>query len=111
MEPPQALMRFDMNALQTVLKKVGNVLWPGPTVPSRPSDVVRHDRANHQDFQRQSNLRDESDRPAAVAEAKVYVMPGRRMFCWDIDTGDWSQISHSDTSLCRHDRCSIFSTT
>jgi hypothetical protein len=47
-----------------------------------------------QDFESQTNLKFESDRAAAVAEAKALVAPGRRIFFRNIDTGDWSEISH-----------------
>ena len=47
-----------------------------------------------QDFRRLANVTHVSDRAAAVAEAKALVVPGRRMFLWNIDTGDWSEISH-----------------
>jgi hypothetical protein len=39
------------------------------------------------------NLTFEVDPAAAVAEAKVLVAPGRRIFLRNIDTGDWSEIS------------------
>jgi hypothetical protein len=47
-----------------------------------------------QDFESQMDLTFEIDRAAAVAEAKVLVAPGGRIFLRNIDTGDWSEISH-----------------
>jgi hypothetical protein len=46
-----------------------------------------------QDFSSHMNVTYVSDRAAAVAAAKALVVPGRRIFLWDIDTGDWSAIS------------------
>lgn len=34
-----------------------------------------------------------SDHTAAVAKAKALVLPGRRIFLRNLDTGDWSEIS------------------
>jgi hypothetical protein len=53
---------------------------------------VSHD--GQQDFHAQTNVKYEIDRAAAVAEAKALVRPGRRIFFRNIDTGDWSEISH-----------------
>ena len=47
-----------------------------------------------QDFEGQTNVKYVSDRAAAVAAAKALVMPGRRIFDLNIDTGDWSEISN-----------------
>ena len=46
------------------------------------------------DFHGQPNVTYVSDRAAAVAEAKTLVMPGRRIFFRNLDTGDWSEISN-----------------
>jgi hypothetical protein len=46
-----------------------------------------------QDFHRQMNVKYVRDRAAAVAEAKALVVPGRRIFFWNLDTRDWSEIS------------------
>jgi hypothetical protein len=56
--------------------------------------VGRVSEDGQQDFRRLANVTHVSDRAAAVAEAKALVVPGRRMFLWNIDTGDWSEISH-----------------
>lgn len=46
------------------------------------------------DFHTQTNLKYLNDRTAAVAEAKAVVVPGRRIFVRDLDTGEWSEISN-----------------
>jgi hypothetical protein len=35
-----------------------------------------------------------TDRSAAVARAKTLLARGRRILLWDVDTGDWSDISN-----------------
>jgi hypothetical protein len=47
-----------------------------------------------QDFRAQTNVKYVRDRSAAVAEAKALVVPGRRIFLRNLDTGDWSEISN-----------------
>jgi len=47
-----------------------------------------------QDFQGQLNLQSIVDRAVAVAAAKVLVARGRRIFFRNLDTGEWSEISH-----------------
>jgi hypothetical protein len=47
-----------------------------------------------QDFDTHVNVKYESDRAAALADAKALVVPGRRIFFRNLDTGDWSEISH-----------------
>ena len=46
-----------------------------------------------QDFHHQTNVKHVTSREAAIAEAKAIVIPGRRIFVYDIDTGDWSDVS------------------
>jgi hypothetical protein len=47
-----------------------------------------------QDFENQQMpLKYETDRAAAVAQAKALVAPGRRIFFRHLDTGEWSHIS------------------
>jgi hypothetical protein len=46
-----------------------------------------------QDFHGQTNVKYVGDRAAAVAEAKALVVPERRIFFRNIDTGDWFEIS------------------
>ena len=48
-----------------------------------------------QDFENQEMpLKYETDRAAAVAQAKALVAPGRQIFFRHLDTGDWSEISN-----------------
>jgi hypothetical protein len=47
-----------------------------------------------QDFHAQMNVKYVSDRAAAVAEAEALVVPGRRIFLRNLDTGDWFEISN-----------------
>jgi len=45
---------------------------------------------DQQEFDFHMNVKYERDRAAAVAEAKALVVPGRRIFFRNIDTGEWS---------------------
>jgi hypothetical protein len=77
-------------------------------LPTQPGDVLilRTDHSftihvigsvskdGQQDFASQMNLTFERDRAAAVAKAKMLVAPGCRIFFRNIDSGDWSEISH-----------------
>jgi len=47
-----------------------------------------------QDFERQRNVKYLGGDIAAMAEARALVEPGRRIFLRNIDTGEWSEISH-----------------
>jgi hypothetical protein len=55
--------------------------------------VGRVAKDGQQDFHAQMNVKYVTDRATAVAEATALVVPGRRIFLWNIDTGDWSAIS------------------
>ena len=77
------------------------------TIPTRIGDVLilRTHRTfsiyavgavrknGQQDFQNQTNVKHVTSRDEAIAEAKAIVIPGRRIFVYDIDTGDWSDVS------------------
>lgn len=77
-------------------------------MPTQPGDVLilRTDQSftthavgqvtqdGQQDFTTHLNLKYASDRAAAVAEAKTLVVPGRRIFFRNLDTGDWSELSN-----------------
>jgi len=56
--------------------------------------VGRVSTDGQQDFHGQTNLKYVSDQAAAVAEAQAIVVPGRRIFLRNIDTGAWSEISN-----------------
>ncbi len=44
-----------------------------------------------QDFHGQMNVTYVHDAAAAMVEATALVQPGRRLFIWNLDTGDWSE--------------------
>jgi hypothetical protein len=55
--------------------------------------VGKVSKDGQQDFHSQTNVKYVSDRAAAEAEAKALVVRGRRIFLWNLDTGDWSEIA------------------
>ena len=78
-------------------------------IPTQVGDVLilRTDRSytihvigavskdGQQDFENQQMpLKCETDRAAAVAQAKALVAPGRRIFFRNLDTGEWSIVSN-----------------
>ena len=76
-------------------------------IPTHPGDVLvlrttqsyavhavgRVSKDGQQDFGSEAIVKYEIDYPAAVAQAKAFVVPGRRIFFRNIDTGDWNEIS------------------
>jgi len=46
-----------------------------------------------QDFHGEANVKYVDDRTTALAEATALVVPGRRIFLLNIDSGDWSEIA------------------
>jgi len=46
-----------------------------------------------QDLGGQTSVRYVKDRAAAVAEATALVVPGRRIFFRNLDTGEWSEMA------------------
>ena len=73
--------------------QVGDVLILGTSRTFATHAVGQVFRDGQQDFHSQVNVRYVPDRAGAVAEAKALVWPGRRIFFWNIDTDDWSEIS------------------
>jgi hypothetical protein len=74
--------------------QVGDVLILRTETSSLHTHAVgRVLKDGQQDFHTQTNVKYVRDRAAAVAEAKALVVPGRRIFFWDLDTRDWSEIS------------------
>jgi hypothetical protein len=73
--------------------QVGDVLilWTAKSFTIHAVGQVSRD--GQQDFHAQMNVKYMSDRAAAVAEAKALVVPGRRIFLWNLDTREWSEIS------------------
>ena len=57
---------------------------------------VSHD--GQQDCHAQTNVKFEIDRAVAGAEAKALVRPGQRILFRNMDTCDWSEISHRETT-------------
>jgi hypothetical protein len=55
--------------------------------------VGRVSKDGQQDFSAHADVKYVNDRAAAMVEAKALVLPGRRIFLWNLDTGDWSEIS------------------
>ena len=76
-------------------------------IPTQPGDVLilrttqsfavhavgRITKDGQQDFSSEANVNYEIDYAAAVARARALVLPGRRVFFRNIDTGDWNEIS------------------
>ena len=56
--------------------------------------VGRVTRDGQQDFHTHVNVKYANDRAAAEADAKALVVPGRRIFFRNLDTGDWSEVSN-----------------
>jgi hypothetical protein len=73
--------------------QLGDVLILGTEHSFTIHAVGRVSRDGQQDFHGQTDMRYLSYRARAVAEAKSLVLPGRRIFCRNIDTRDWSEIS------------------
>jgi hypothetical protein len=60
------------------------------TVQSFKTHVVGQiEKDGQQDFRLPVNVKYEVDLSAAVTAAKILVLPGRLIFCRNIDTGDW----------------------
>jgi hypothetical protein len=50
------------------------------------------ERDDQQDFHLPANVKYEVDLAAAVATANALILPGRRIFCRHLDTGEWSEV-------------------
>jgi hypothetical protein len=50
-------------------------------------------RDGQQDFHAQMNVKYLKDHAAAMGEANALVVPGRRIFLRNLDSGDWSEVS------------------
>jgi hypothetical protein len=74
--------------------RIGDVLILRTTQSYTVYGVGRVSKDDQQDFGTHTDITYASDRAAAVAEAKALVAPGRKMFLQDIDTNEWSEISH-----------------
>jgi len=74
--------------------QVGDVLILRTTQSYVVHAVGRVFKDGQQDFSSEANVNYEIDYAAAVAQAKALVSPRRRIFCRNIDTGDWHEISN-----------------
>lgn len=75
--------------------QIGDVLILGTDKSFSTFAVGQISKDGQQDFRGQTNVKYLSGRPAAVAEAKALVAPGRRILVRNIDDmGDWSEIPH-----------------
>jgi hypothetical protein len=75
--------------------RVGDVLILGTSRTFTTHAVGRVSQDGQQDFHRQVNVKHVSDGPAAVAEAKAMVAPERHIFYFNLDTGEWSEVSRA----------------
>jgi hypothetical protein len=72
--------------------QLGDVLILRTTESYTIHSIGRVSKNGQQDFGTETNVKYEIDHAAAIARAKSLVVPGRRIFFLDIDTGDWSHI-------------------
>jgi hypothetical protein len=56
--------------------------------------VGRVSKDGQRDLDGQTNVTCVRNRAVAIAEATVLLVPGRRIFFWNIDTGEWSGLSN-----------------
>ncbi len=71
----------------------GDVLILRTTQSYSVHAVGRVSRNGQQDFGSEANVTYETDNAVAIAQAKALVLPGRRIFFRNIDSGDWYEIS------------------
>ena len=77
---------------------VGDVLILRTTRSFSVHAVGRVSKDGQQDFGHEAHVTYETDYAAAVTQAKALVVPGRRMFFRNIDTGAWHEISNGPTA-------------
>jgi hypothetical protein len=56
--------------------------------------VGRVSKDGQQEFRGQTDVKYMGDLAAALAEARDLLVPGRRIFLLDMDSGEWSEISN-----------------
>jgi hypothetical protein len=83
----------DMPKSTRIPTQVGDVLILQTDHPSAIYAVGRVSKDGQQDFRGGVNVQHVNNRAAAVAKAKALVIPGRRIFTWNLDTRKWSEIS------------------
>jgi hypothetical protein len=73
---------------------LGDVLILRTTRSYSVHAVGRVSKDGQQDFVSEAHVKYETDYAAAVGQAKALVLPGRRIFLRNIDTGAWHEISN-----------------
>jgi hypothetical protein len=73
---------------------VGDVLIVGTTQSYTIYGVGKVSEDGQQDLGRQTDITYAKDQAAAVTQARALVAPGRKIFYSNIDTGEWSEMSH-----------------
>lgn len=77
----------------------------GQVTKEGQQDFDTYGQPEHEQHQRgHLNLKYEINRAAAVGDAKAMVVPGRRIFFGNIDTGDWTEISTGKLPLLLRER-------
>ena len=76
---------------------VGDVLILRTTQSYSVHAVGRVSKDGQQDFGNEAHVKYETDYAAAVTRATALVVPGRKIFFWNIDTGAWHEISNGPT--------------
>jgi hypothetical protein len=77
--------------------RLGDVLILRTTKSYTVHAVGRVSKDGQQDFGSEAHVQYETGYAAAVAQANALVVPGRRIFFRNIDTGDWREISSGPT--------------
>jgi hypothetical protein len=74
--------------------RIGDVLILETTQSYTIYGVGKVSRDDQQDFGSQTSITYADDRASAVIQAKALLAGGRKIFLRNIDTGEWSEISH-----------------
>jgi hypothetical protein len=87
-------MRVGRAMAKRIPTHLGDVLILRTTRSYAVHAIGRVSKDGQQDFSSEAHVNYEIDYAAAVAQAKALVLPGRRIFFRNIDTGDWDEISN-----------------
>jgi hypothetical protein len=74
--------------------RIGDVLVLETTQSYTIYGVGKVSKNDQQDFGSQTDITYANDHASAVTQAKALVARGRKIFFRNIDTGEWSEISH-----------------
>ena len=74
--------------------RIGDVLILETTQSYTIYGVGKVSKDGQQDFGSHTDITYADDRASAVIQANALVAPGRKIFFRNIDTGEWSEISH-----------------